>query len=58
MLCFIDAHWPLIGGSFATQGVRILWPGKIAEHILETTVLNQARIDTVHADLAQKLPQA
>lgn len=25
-LCFVDADWPLIGGSFTTRGVHVLWP--------------------------------
>lgn len=28
-LCFIDADWPMIGGNFTTQGVEVLWPGKL-----------------------------
>jgi hypothetical protein len=33
MLCFIDADWPLIGGSFTTAGVDVLGPKKAAERI-------------------------
>lgn len=25
-LCFVDADWPLIGGSFTTRDVLVLWP--------------------------------
>jgi len=30
-LCFVDADWPLLGGSFRTRGVEILWPKKLAK---------------------------
>ena len=29
VLCFVEADWPLIGGSFTTQGVQALWPKKL-----------------------------
>jgi nuclease-like protein len=30
-LCFIDADWPLIGGSFVTRNVHVLWPKRLAK---------------------------
>ena len=32
-LCFIDADWPMIGGSFTTRGVHVLWPKKLVEKL-------------------------
>jgi hypothetical protein len=29
VLCFVDADWPLIGGSFVVQGVGVLWMKKL-----------------------------
>ncbi len=29
-LCFVEADWPQIGGSFSTTGVHILWPKRLA----------------------------
>jgi hypothetical protein len=58
MLCFIDADWPLIGGSLSTQNVRVLWPRKIADHIFEPSVMDKATIATVHGDLARAFPTA
>jgi hypothetical protein len=29
VLCFIDAEWPLFGGSFITRQVHVLWPKKL-----------------------------
>jgi hypothetical protein len=32
-LCFVDAKWPLFGGSFTTRGVHVLWPKRLAKMI-------------------------
>jgi hypothetical protein len=32
-LCFVEADWLLIGGSFTTAGIDVLWPKKAAEKI-------------------------
>lgn len=29
VLCFVDADWPLFGGTFTTRGVQALWPMKL-----------------------------
>lgn len=34
-LCFVEADWPLIGGSFATRGVQVLWPKRLAKLLVE-----------------------
>jgi hypothetical protein len=28
-LCFVDADWPLFGGSFTVDGIHVLWPRKL-----------------------------
>lgn len=33
VLCFVDAEWPLFGGSFRTRGVEVLWPRKLVKLI-------------------------
>jgi hypothetical protein len=58
MLCFVDADWPLIGGSFITQDVRVLWPRKVADQVLQPTVLDAAAIATLYTDLARAFPTA
>ena len=35
-LCFVDADWPLVGGSFSTRGVHVLWPKKLTKALAET----------------------
>lgn len=34
-LCFVEADWPLIGGAFATRGVHVLWPKRLAKLLTE-----------------------
>jgi hypothetical protein len=34
-LCFVEADWPLIGGAFATRGVHVLWPKRLAKQLVE-----------------------
>ncbi|KUM36587.1 NERD domain protein [Arthrobacter sp. EpRS71] len=36
-LCFIEADWPLIGGSFSTRGVHVLWPKRLVKVLTEQT---------------------
>ena len=34
-LCFVGADWPLIGGSFRTRGVHVLWPRRLGQLVTE-----------------------
>jgi hypothetical protein len=36
-LCFVDADWPLFGGSFTTRDVTVVWPGKLARLLQKST---------------------
>lgn len=29
VLCFVEADWPLVGGSFTTRGIEALWPKRL-----------------------------
>ena len=33
VLCFVDADWPLIGGSFTVRGVDVVWPMKLVKEL-------------------------
>lgn len=35
VLCFVEADWPLIGGSFTSRGVTALWPKKLMAMLRE-----------------------
>jgi hypothetical protein len=32
-LCFVEADWPVIGGSFSVRDVEVLWPKKLATRL-------------------------
>lgn len=36
-LCFVEADWPLIGGSFTTRNVRVLWPKRLAKTLKDAS---------------------
>lgn len=58
MLVFLDADWPLIGGAFITQRVKVLWPKKAAETITQPGPLDVQQIDALHRALAGVLKAA
>lgn len=35
VLCFVDADWPVFGGSFTTNDVAVLWPKKLKSLLTE-----------------------
>ncbi len=55
-LCFVDADWPLIGGSFTTRGVAVLWPKKLYPRLQEPGPLSLDDVDRLHRALARALP--
>lgn len=52
MLCFIGADWPLIGGAFVIDGVRVVWPKKAVEILLRPGPLTDQTARLVHGLLA------
>jgi hypothetical protein len=52
MLVFVEADWPLFGGDFTTRGIRVLWPKRAAEHLLEPGALGVDDVDGLHRTLA------
>jgi hypothetical protein len=58
VLCFVDADWPLIGGSFTTRGVDVLWPKKIGDRVCAETTLSEEQIAAAHRHLATGFPPA
>lgn len=57
-LCFIEADWPLIGGSFITRGVEALWPKRLVKQLQLPGVLAEPEIEQVHRSLAAAFPPA
>jgi len=55
-LCFVEADWPLIGGSFTTRGIQVLPPKKLYAQLTAAGSLDIDRIATLHQRLATALP--
>jgi hypothetical protein len=57
VLCFVEADWPLIGGSFSTRGVQALWPKKLYPKSMANGALTIDALADLHRGLATSLPQ-
>lgn len=58
VLCFVEADWPLIGGSFTTRGVSVLWPRKLYSNLDVDGPMTIEAIEQTHRALAVALPPA
>jgi hypothetical protein len=56
VLCFVDADWPLLGGSVTTRNVHVLWPKKLYRELQAEGPLAADTIDEIHRALAHALP--
>lgn len=57
-LCFVEADWPLFGGSFVIDGVAVLWPKKLGERLLAPGTLTAQDVNAAHRALALAFPAA
>ena len=57
-LCFVEADWPLIGGSFSIRGVETVWPKKLVKQLQLPGGLAESEIEQVHGSLAAAFPPA
>jgi len=57
VLCFVDADWPVIGGSFTVQGVSVLWPKKLSALLTAAGPLDPDRIADVQWQLHEAFPR-
>lgn len=58
MLCFVEADWPLIGGSFQIDGLDVLWPRRAYERLTAHGPLAPGAVEELHRLLAQAFPVA
>jgi hypothetical protein len=58
VLCFVEADWPLVGGSFTTRGVEALWPKKLYPKLKAEGPLGIETLVDIHSRLASSLPPA
>lgn len=55
VLCFVEADWPLLGGSFTTRSVQALWPKKLQSQLQAEGPLTAEAIAELHAAIARML---
>lgn len=58
VLCFVDADWPLIGGTFATRDVQVLWPKRLLSNLAQAGALDADAVGRVHRELSDALRPA
>ncbi len=58
VLCFVEADWPLIGGSFTTRGVEAMSPKKLYPKLRSESPLDAETIAMVHRTLAGSMKPA
>ena len=57
-LCFVDADWPLVGGSFVIDGVAVTWPRRLVSVLQRPGPLTPEAIADLHGRLAMALRPA
>lgn len=57
VLCFLEADWPLIGGSFTVDDVHVLWPRLLVKRMTEAPGA-AFDVSEVHARLTKAFPVA
>jgi hypothetical protein len=58
VLCFVEADWPLLGGSFTTRHIEAVWPKKLYPKLKEAGPMSSDTIGDLHRQLAAALPPA
>jgi len=58
VLCFVEADWPLIGGTFTTRGVQALWPKKLYPKLQAEGLFTTDTVAEIHRKLAHALRAA
>lgn len=58
VLCFVEADWPLIGGTFTTRGVQALWPKKLYPKLQAEGPVTADTVAEIHRKLAHALRAA
>lgn len=56
-LCFVEADWPLIGGSFQTRGVDVLWPNRLLK-LIDSAADTGVDVPSVAAALSDRFRPA
>ncbi|MFK4804336.1 nuclease-related domain-containing protein [Microbacterium sp. ZW CA_36] len=57
VLCFLEADWPLIGGSFSVDDIHVLWPRLLVQRVTDAPP-QLVDVDLIHTRLARAFPSA
>ena len=57
VLCFVDADWPVFGGSFTINDVAVLWPKKLKATLTEPGPLGPEQIADLQWQLHEAFPR-
>ena len=57
VLCFLEADWPLLGGSFTVDDVHVAWPRLLIKPMMEARAV-AFDVEATHARLAEAFPIA
>lgn len=57
MLCFLDADWPLLSGTYSVQDVDVVHPRKLRETLRQPGPLAAERIAGLQWDLHEAFPR-
>lgn len=58
VLCFVEADWPLIGGSLTVEGVQVTYPRRLRAILGEAGNLGSDRIADLQLALHQAFPRS
>ncbi len=58
VLCFVEADWPWLGGTFTTAGIAVVHPKKLTAMITAAGSLTTDAMTTMHRHLAAAFPPA
>jgi hypothetical protein len=58
VLCFVESDWPLLGSSFTSRGVEVLWPKKLYQKLKADGPVGIETVIEAHRALASALPPA
>lgn len=58
VLCFVEADWPLLGGSFQIRGIDVLWPRRLVAAIGAPGPLLEGDVARAGSRLAGRFPIA
>ncbi|SHJ48128.1 Nuclease-related domain-containing protein [Tessaracoccus bendigoensis DSM 12906] len=57
VLCFLDADWPLLGGSFTVDQVEVMWPKKLKASLTAPGALDETQIAELQWQLHEAFPR-